>query len=217
MTFKKTSILVVLGLAAAEIAAVATMMPASAQETSGAAITAADPTAKPVHFRGRDGRGEGRGHERGEGRGHERGEMRRGGQHGDQRGGMRGGPGGGQMLRQLLETYDTDGDGSLTQDELIAARTAQLTKFDTDGDGSLTIDEYEALWLDAMRERMVDRFQAHDDDGTGTITVEEFNENFTKLVERGDRNGDGVLNADDMRMGRQGRAQSGPAETPPAE
>ncbi|MEM9271064.1 MAG: hypothetical protein AAGA78_19260 [Pseudomonadota bacterium] len=107
----------------------------------------------------------------------------------------------GRMM-QMLNQFDTDGDRALTQEEVTAARAAQLAEFDADGNGELTLAEYEALWLDAMRERMVDRFQSHDDDGTGTITLEEFQEDVARLVERGDRNGDGVLNSDDfMRRG----------------
>ncbi|NDR55890.1 EF-hand domain-containing protein [Aliiruegeria sabulilitoris] len=100
-------------------------------------------------------------------------------------------------LADMLDAYDTDADGSLSQDEILGARAEQLKTFDADQDGTLSIDEYEALWLDAMRERMVDRFQQHDDDGDGQVTVEEFNEDFQRFIERRDRNGDGVLNSDD--------------------
>ena len=96
-----------------------------------------------------------------------------------------------------MQNFDTDGDGSVTQEEIDAVRIEQITKFDRNGDGSLDLAEYEALWLDAMRERMVDRFQAHDDDGDGSVTSEEFNEKFEGLVERMDRNDDGVMNSDD--------------------
>lgn len=116
----------------------------------------------------------------------------------------------GQMMRargakrmgQLMENFDTNEDGQLTQEEIDTARTAKLAEFDADGNGQLTLEEYQALWLDAMRERMVDRFQSHDDDGDGQVTVEEFNENFANIVERMDRNEDGVLSADDRRRGR---------------
>ena len=75
---------------------------------------------------------------------------------------------------------------------------ARLQAFDSDGNGTLSLDEYQALWLDAMRERMVDRFQAHDDDGDGEVTVEEFGEERARLVERMDRDGDGALGPGDL-------------------
>jgi hypothetical protein len=111
-------------------------------------------------------------------------------------GGHRDGRGG---LDRLIEGFDADGDGGVTQEEIISTRTTRLSEFDTNKDGSLDLNEYQALWLDAMRERMVDQFQAHDDDGDGIVTVEEFTERFTKIVERRDRNGDGVLNSDDTK------------------
>jgi EF hand len=109
--------------------------------------------------------------------------------HGD---GMRG-------IYRLIETFDANGDGSVTQEEIITARQNRLSEFDANKDGSLDLSEYQALWLDAMHERMVDQFQAHDDDGDGLVTIEEFNENFANLVKRRDRNGDGMLNADDAK------------------
>lgn len=104
-----------------------------------------------------------------------------------------------QRLSEFLELYDTNGDGDITQEEVDAVRADRLAEFDADQDGQLSLAEYEALWLDAMRERMVDRFQSHDDDGDGQVTVDEFGENFANLVDRADRNDDGVLNEDDQR------------------
>jgi Ca2+-binding EF-hand superfamily protein len=133
----------------------------------------------------------------------------RGGHHGEH--GMRGHHGDGHggrdariRMTEMLETYDADGDGSIGQAEVDEWRANRLREFDTDGDGQLSLDEYQALWLDAMRERMVDQFQAHDDDGDGQVTVEEFGERTARLVMMRDRNDDGVLNLDDTRWGGRG-------------
>lgn len=112
---------------------------------------------------------------------------------------MRGHRSAGRGLDRLIEAFDADGDGGVTQEEIMTARETRLSEFDANNDGSLDLSEYEALWLDAMRERMVDRFQAHDDDGDGMVTVEEFNEDFARVVERRDRNDDGVLDSEDIR------------------
>ena len=108
---------------------------------------------------------------------------------------------GGDMMRRLQE-FDLDKDGSITQAEIDQVRQGQVAQFDANKDGTLSLEEYQALWLDRMRERMVDAFQEHDDDGNGQVTPEEFNERFSALVERLDRNGDGQLNADDRRGNR---------------
>jgi Ca2+-binding EF-hand superfamily protein len=105
--------------------------------------------------------------------------------------------GGGAMF--LFEQFDANQDGRLTQAEIDQARQSRLAEFDQNGDGKLTLEEYQALWLAAMRERMVDRFQAHDDDGDGLVTVEEFAEPFDQVVVRFDRNGDGELTIDEAR------------------
>jgi len=92
-----------------------------------------------------------------------------------------------------IMTFDTDGDGRVTQTEVDEFRNSRLLQFDTNGDGSLTLSEYQALWLAAMREKMVDRFQDLDADGDALVTAEEFKRPFANLVRHLDRNGDGVL------------------------
>jgi len=100
---------------------------------------------------------------------------------------------------RLFESFDANGDGRLTQAEVDQVRQARLAEFDSDGDGSLTLEEYQALWLDAMRERMVDQFQAHDDDGDGKVTVAEFDEPYSRIIVRLDANGDGEVTMEELR------------------
>jgi Ca2+-binding EF-hand superfamily protein len=97
-----------------------------------------------------------------------------------------------------------------SQEEIDQGRANQLKKFDKDGDGTLNLAEYEALWLDAKRERMVDRFQGHDADGDGKVTAEEFGERFADMVKFMDSNDDGVLDESDMRRryGGEGRRKN---------
>lgn len=96
-----------------------------------------------------------------------------------------------------VEAFDVDGDGAVTQAEVQEARANRLLAFDTDGDNQLTLAEYQTLWLDAMRENMVDQFQGHDANGDGIVTVAEFTAAYANLIARLDRNGDGVFNAED--------------------
>jgi Ca2+-binding EF-hand superfamily protein len=102
----------------------------------------------------------------------------------------------------LFEQFDANQDGRLTQAEIDQVRQSRLAEFDQNGDGRLTLEEYQALWMAAMRERMVDRFQEHDDDGDGLVTIEEFAAPFERVVLRFDRNGDGELTLDEV--GRRG-------------
>lgn len=98
-----------------------------------------------------------------------------------------------QARHGMLTTFDTDGDGRVTQAEIDDFRSGRLAKFDTDGNGSLTLSEYEALWLAAMREKMVDRFQDLDADDDGVVTAEEFKRPYATLARHMGR-----ANDDDM-------------------
>ena len=111
----------------------------------------------------------------------------------------------------LFEQFDANQDGRITQAEIDQVRQSRLAEFDQNGDGKLTLEEYQALWMAAMRERMVDRFQEHDDDGDGLVTIEEFAEPFDGVVVRFDRNGDGELTLDEVRHrgGRDGDGEHG--------
>jgi Ca2+-binding EF-hand superfamily protein len=117
-----------------------------------------------------------------------------------------GGGMGGSGMHDMMLGFDANQDGKLSQEEIDTGRANQLKKFDKDGNGTLDVAEYEALWLDVMRERMVDRFQGHDADGDGKITVQEFGKRFANMVKFMDSNGDGVLDENDM--GRRHRGES---------
>lgn len=93
---------------------------------------------------------------------------------------------------------DTDGDGSVSQAEYVAAAAAnaeeraaaQFERLDADGDGSLSRDVLEARGRGQMGERMLSRL---DTDESGGISAEEFEiakERMSKRGKRGER-GDG--------------------------
>lgn len=105
----------------------------------------------------------------------------------------------GHGFRRLIERFDTDKDGKLTQDELNKARIDLLARYDANKDGALSLDEFQKLWLDFKRLRMVRVFQRFDRDGDASITSDEFLKPFAHAVERMDRNDDGVLDKSDRR------------------
>jgi Ca2+-binding EF-hand superfamily protein len=51
-----------------------------------------------------------------------------------------------------------------------------------------------------MRERMVDRFQGHDDDGDGMVTAEEFGNDYSRIISRLDQDGDGAVTMEELRQ-----------------
>lgn len=107
---------------------------------------------------------------------------------------------GGWGMKGLMERFDVNEDGKLTQEEVDEARKELLAKHDGNNDGKLSLAEFEKLWLEVMRQRMVRGFQRIDRDGDAAITSEEFLTPFSKVVERMDRNDDGTLDEEDRKF-----------------
>lgn len=111
----------------------------------------------------------------------------------------------------LLAAADADGDGTLSAAELRADRERQVTRFDADRDGRLSPDEYAAWWLDAAKPRLERLFRADDGNKDGAITLEELVERSNLMLHRRDRDGDGLLSAEELRPRRRHAASPGPA------
>ena len=103
----------------------------------------------------------------------------------------------------LMERYDANRDGALSQEEIDTNRTQWHGEFDKDKSGDLSLAEFEVLWLKARHEMMVREFQEFDRDGDAKLTLEEYRAPLNAMVSRMDRNGDALLNKDDRyRRGR---------------
>lgn len=82
--------------------------------------------------------------------------------------------------KEHMEKIDTDGNGKVSKAEAKAAREAHFKTADMDGNGSVSLEEFEAM---AERRRQM---------------------KLKHKFERSDKNGDGVLTADEMESGRSG-------------
>ena len=87
--------------------------------------------------------------------------------------------------RMIFQELDTDGNGSVTLEELQAAGGNRFARADTDGDGALSRDELLAQ-SEARIEARVDR-----------------------MIERADTDGDGLLTQAEMEEAREGRRGHG--------
>ena len=112
-----------------------------------------------------------------------------------------GGHHGGSGAMRMLDQYDADGDGKLTQAEIDTARSERFAKYDADGNGALSLEEFEGLFHEVTRPMMVRAYQRLDPDGDASVTAEEYDGAFADIVEHMDRNGDGALSREDMRRG----------------
>ena len=89
--------------------------------------------------------------------------------------------GGGQMGMMnggdRMSMMDRDMMGMMMPDvdpqNIGAHMSVKLREFDADANGALTLEEFETLHANAVRDRMVDRFQHIDADADGQITQEE--------------------------------------------
>jgi len=124
----------------------------------------------------------------------------------DMDGGWRGrGHDRGMFWQGMMERYDANKDGKVTQDEIDNNRQAWYAEFDIDKDGKLSLVEFEKLWLKARHRMMVREFQFFDTDGDGNVTILEYKGPLEDLVAERDRNGDNALSRDDRPRGDRGK------------
>ena len=119
--------------------------------------------------------------------------------------GRGGGHGHGMMGQRMMERYDADKDGKVTQAEIDKNRADWLAEADADKNGTLSLEEFKVLWLKSRNEMMVREFQFFDRDGNGQVTIEEYQGPLSGIVADRDQNNDGSLGADDRPAPGEGR------------
>jgi Ca2+-binding EF-hand superfamily protein len=105
--------------------------------------------------------------------------------------------------KRILQRVDTNGDGAISKDEMLAARERMFTKLDRNGDGAIDEKEIEGARdaimdrADAAQARLGNRWRRMDTNGDGKVSEDEFR-NRMPLFDLADRNGDGTLSADEI-------------------
>lgn len=103
----------------------------------------------------------------------------------------------------MLQRHDTDGDGTISQQEFRAATEALFARLDPDGEGRISIENMAAK-RDAARsgqrpERRMHRgFARMDADDDGFISKAEFDDAHMARFNALDANGNGVIDADEV-------------------
>ena len=72
-----------------------------------------------------------------------------------------------------MATFDTNGDGTLSPEEMTAGIQAELATYDTDANGRLSLDEFAVMHAAHTRPMTVRAFQMHDADGDAQVTPAE--------------------------------------------
>lgn len=96
-----------------------------------------------------------------------------------------------------LKNFDSDGDGSITRNEVESHAAKQAQAIDSNGDGIITLTEVQADHERRRQERMQKRLNKADTNGDGEVGLDEFSARIVERMMGRDSNGDGVLNADD--------------------
>ncbi|MCI4646440.1 MAG: EF-hand domain-containing protein [Hyphomonadaceae bacterium] len=96
-----------------------------------------------------------------------------------------------------FEKLDTDGDGTVTRDEVEAVRVEKFSAADSNGDGTISVEEFtaaaEAREAERRAERHARMFERLDKDSDGTLSAAELTMPVDHMFERVDENGDGVI------------------------
>lgn len=106
-----------------------------------------------------------------------------------------GGPRGGMPE---FSSFDADGDGQVTLEELTAHREARFAALDGNGDGQVTLEEFQAEAMARASERAAQMFERLDADGDGQLgrdALEAQNRGPSpeRVIARLDKNDDGAI------------------------
>lgn len=96
----------------------------------------------------------------------------------------------------LYDTWDSDADGYLTEDEFYTSydQTGYYDTYDTDADTYLSEEEYTTGYVGAGFDT-ADNFSTYDTDGDGRISREEFRTGLFNLM---DADGDGRVSREEF-------------------
>ena len=108
-----------------------------------------------------------------------------------------------RMQERMMEKFneiDTDKDGKVNAADLQTYRVAKFTAADSNGDGKLSVDELRTMGFSKKRDGNLERMVAwFDTDGDGMIGSSELPSRETALFMMLDRDGDGIVTAEDVK------------------
>jgi len=110
---------------------------------------------------------------------------------------------------EMLSRADSNGDGDVSWDEVMALRADSFERLDRNSDGVINADDSPNRLLKARFDEAFERVQANfDGDRDGQVTREEMMGAPAPVFEKGDVDGDGVLTAEETAALRDTQAPS---------
>lgn len=104
---------------------------------------------------------------------------------------------GGYGHGKFMKRFDTNQDGTVTQEEFDQVLTQRFKKMDIDGNGTVSRSEFRQYTQTRQADRKKRYYKTVDANGDGQISKEEYLENKRQLAERHytkmDKDGDGVV------------------------
>ncbi len=105
-----------------------------------------------------------------------------------------GGPG-----ERMLPRHDLNRDGAITLSEAGAVQTVRFLRWDSDGDGVITEDEMLAAAQARIARRIAKKFARMDRNGDGRVERAEFDGHGAARFARLDTDGDGRVTPEEIR------------------
>lgn len=140
------------------------------------------------------------------GDGDHRPDMGRNGMRGMHHGGMKG------PFGFLLAQFDADKDGKVSRGEFDAKSAELFALADTNQSGDFTLEDFSSIWMSLNDTQAVRKFQAMDANGDLAITADEQEQHAGMMLERMDRNDDGLITKADFERGKRGFGKNGPGK-----
>jgi Ca2+-binding EF-hand superfamily protein len=110
------------------------------------------------------------------------------------------GPGGGGAM--MMQRFDADNNGTITEDEFAAGHDDWFKTLDANNDGAISREEFTGTV--PAGKRAAQMFTRHDANGNGSIDAAEFRQTHSARFQRMDANKDGALTGDEMAFRRGG-------------
>jgi Ca2+-binding EF-hand superfamily protein len=100
---------------------------------------------------------------------------------------------------RMLQRLDLNRDGAISADEAGAVRTVRFLRWDTDGDGVITEAEMLAAAQERIARRIAKKFARMDRNGDGRVERAEFDDRGAARFARLDTDGDGRVSREEIR------------------